>query len=150
MGESSPFAVLAELSHCWSPAERTQRWRKHLEVLWDHGGPWVQAGLHVPSHPASLAGHQRLCRDVHADLRLQQKCCLVFGLSVCWVSWVRLFSLTPWTEHLQRKIISFLANNTLFLQGFEAQTQLNIVWKMMPRPRCARQLMLHFNQMKLH
>lgn len=78
-GDSSPSAVLAELSRWWSSAERTQRWDKHLEVLWDQGGPWVQAGLRVPSRPASLAGRQRLCRDVHADLRSRQKCCLVFG-----------------------------------------------------------------------
>lgn len=31
------------------------------------------------------------------------------------MSWVRLFSQIPWTEHLQRKIISSLANNTFFL-----------------------------------
>lgn len=55
-GDSSTSAMLAEVSHWWGLDQRTQRWHKHLEVLWDLRGLWVQAGRHGPFHLASLAG----------------------------------------------------------------------------------------------
>lgn len=103
MGDSSTSVLLVEVSQWWSWAEHTQRWHRHLEDLWDLGVPWDQGDLHVPVHPASLAAHGKLCRDVHADLWLSQKCCLVLrllGLPT------QLTNTTFWHEHLQRKMIS--------------------------------------------
>lgn len=55
MGDSSTSVLPSAVSQQWSSAEHTQRWHKHLEVLWDPDGPWVQAGLYGPFDPAFQA-----------------------------------------------------------------------------------------------